>query len=106
MRHSYRPMFPAVDEYHFCVMKSISRPVYRGNYGGGDLPDFPWWPPCDGCELAVRSAGTPEEEKEESIENIEDEETWEAWKSTMHLVGDTLEEMSFQLAMFMYCKLN
>merc|ERR1711874_459023 len=96
------------------------RPVYRGNYGGGGLPPSPWsswsrwspWSPGSPSEMIMMADEDPEEEeeeeeeKEESIENIVDERTWEAWKDTMHLVGDALDQMSHELAMFLYCKLN
>jgi len=90
-------------------------PPYRGNYGGGCCRDDPWspwspWSPWTSDEQMrepgqqIRSRST----KEEAIPNIVDEETWDSWKDMTYakMDEDLKNELAYNFAHFMYCKLN
>merc|ERR1712106_108973 len=81
-------------------------PPYRGSYGGGCCIDDPCrndpWTITLPCQ--IRSHST----KEEAIPNIVDEETWESWKDMTYakMDEDLKNELSYNFAHFMNCKLN
>merc|ERR1739838_112029 len=88
-------------------------PPYRGNYGGGCCSDDPWspWSPWSTDLMVPREPGQQirsRSTKEEAIPNIVDEETWESWKDMTYAKMDEnlKNELAYNFAHFMYCKLN
>jgi len=74
--------------------------LYRGSYGGGC---------CVGStQLQQEQRSSKEEDKEEAIPNIVDEETWKTWKDMTYanMDEDLKNELSYNFAHFMNCKLN